>query len=413
MHWLENRIAPPDEPGNWKRDLLGVAFLAGLLAILFPSWMPAADVEGQRYLTDVLGQLGGPILLMAVGWLIALRNGAIDLSVWVVAGLAGVTAAAAISAGFPPLPAFIIATALGGFVGLINGLLVSLARIPSVAATLLVGVSVVLVGQAVFSNSPVHVPADTFHRWLIVAPFAGEASVDTEPETPDLTDNAAPVHPAPDSEDRPIYHVLTVTRVVIVLAAYFMAMFLAVGRRSMSGGRKSTGLVMSLTLCGLLAGLAGACRLMDHGFAAMPARLLGDLRVPTTAVLAGSWFFVGPNRAQLAGLCLPIALIVATIWRQQVWLLGTWGYEWQLLLLTGVTILYQLASRGLFAWTFRPRALAASASAAVALGTALLAAAPLLGAIGVRSVYRIAALALCATGGIALLQAYRFTRDRR
>jgi len=419
LPWLEDKLAQPDAPANWRRDLLGVALLAGLMAILLPGWWPhydvesrrlltdvtgltatdvLQDIEGHRRLTDVAGQMGSAALLMAMGWLVALRRGAIDLSVWVVAGVAGTVAAAAISVGVPPLLAFVIVASLGWIIGLVNGLLVALARVPSVVATLVVGLAVMWVAQGCFEQRTIEVPQDAFFGWMIVA------SVESEPTAENRT-NGEP----PEQVEETVLP-LTVTRIMIVLGLYAAVMFLAVGRRHGWSGRRPD-IVWSLTVSGALAALAGACLLMDHGMASVPTRPIGDLRIPAAVVLAGSWFLVGPHRGKLAGLCMPIALLAVTIWQQRVWLLGTMGYEWQLLLLTGLAVVYHLACRGVFAWPGRlSSALAKSAAAFIGGGMALLAATTTTALSGARGPCRTVALAICAVGAAALLAGYRAAR---
>ena len=395
MAWLEDKLAPSYSRGNWKRDLLGLALLAGLMTILLPSWDPAQ----QRYLTDIAGQMAAPGLLMAMGWLVAMRRGAIDLSVWVVAGVAGTAAAAAIAAGMSPRLAFVMATALGGVIGLVNGLLVAKVRLPSALATLAVGVAVILVAQAVFSRGRIRIPEDALQDWIIVV----RAPADTAPA--DIADQ-------PTDGPETFAYPLIVTRIVIVLGAYVAVMFTALRRRRRPPGRRGASIVVSLTVCGMLAALAGACRLIAHGSAAVPARPIGDLRIPAAAILAGGLFFAGPNRAKLAGLCMPIALLAVTIWRQQVWQLGAWGYEWQVLLLVVLVICFHAASKAVFARHRRVRRSAGLSVGLQAVGIAMLAGAAVVDGHALRALCRAAGLLLC-VAGVALLQAVRRAERQR
>ena len=397
MAWLEDKLAPSYSRGNWKRDLLGLALLAGLMAILLPGWDPAQ----QRYLTDIAGQMAAPGLLMAMGWLVAMRCGAIDLSVWVVAGVAGTTAAAAIAAGMSPRLAFLMAIALGGVIGLVNGLLVAKARLPSALATLAVGVAVILVGQGVFSRARVRIPEGALQDWIIVVSTPADTSADA-----DMADQ-------PTDGAETFAYPLIVTRIVIVLCAYVAVMFTALRQRRRPPGRRgASSMVVSLTVCGMLAALAGACRLIDHGSAAMPARPIGDLRAPAAAILAGGLFFAGPNRAKLAGLCTPIALLAATIWRQRVWQLGIWGYEWQVLLLLVLAVFFHAASKAVFARHRRARRSAELSVGLQAVGMAMLAGASVVDGHALRVLCRAAGLLLC-VAGVALLQAFRRAERQR
>lgn len=351
----------------------------------------AWEITWQRFLTDIIGQMAGPALLMAMGWLLVLRNGAIDLSVWVVAAVGGMVAAAAMKAGVPPALAFCMASALGAMVGLINGLLVVLARMPSVAATLVMGLVVMWAAQGAFQDSSAELPMDAFVQ------DAPDQYVDSRAEEPLAKSN-----------------VLIFMRIMIVLCTYVAVMFLAVRRESIPRpGKERIALIVSLIVCGSLAGLAGACMLMDHGMASVPTRLIGDFRVPAAAILAGSLFLAGPGRAKLAGLCMPLALLVVTIWQQEVWLLGAWGYEWQLFLLTVLVVFYHLACRAIGSLPAgAPGILAKASAGAIGVGTLLLAVTPAVGQASARPALRITCLAVCITGAAALLVAYRLAGAR-
>lgn len=89
----------------------------------------------QQLLQDMLIRMFSPLLLAVLGFALALRRGAIDLGVWVVAGVGGLLAATILRASWAPhagaaapLLAFLAAAAAGGVIGLANGLLVARRR---------------------------------------------------------------------------------------------------------------------------------------------------------------------------------------------------------------------------------------------------------------------------------------------
>jgi ribose/xylose/arabinose/galactoside ABC-type transport system permease subunit len=74
--------------------------------------------------------------IISVGMMMVILTRGIDLSVGSVLALATVVAADGLRRGWAPLPALALCLAIGGALGLINGLLVSRVRIPPFIATL-------------------------------------------------------------------------------------------------------------------------------------------------------------------------------------------------------------------------------------------------------------------------------------
>ncbi|MHC4983703.1 MAG: ABC transporter permease subunit, partial [Planctomycetota bacterium] len=134
---LEEKLTPPHVEQPWARDTLGLGLLIALAAVFYPFW----QVSPWRYITDVAGQMASPHLLPALGFCLALRCGAIDLSVWASASLGGLVAGGLINAGAPPGLALAAACAAGLAPGAINAALVSFARLPSPIVTLAVALT--------------------------------------------------------------------------------------------------------------------------------------------------------------------------------------------------------------------------------------------------------------------------------
>ena len=352
MPWFEDRLAPrAGGPDDRSRDLVGMGLLAAVAVVLFPAW----GADSDRYLTDVAGQMASIYLLLALGFLLALRCGAIDLSVWVVSALAGLVSAWLINRGVSAAWSLAAGAGAGLVVGAVNGALTVWARVPSVLATLLTAAAAMWALQSAFPGRAVTIPDRTFVRWHVVWPFDRR-----EGRNSPSADRNGPAEPP----GMP----LLMTRMVLVAGTYAAAMLalLAACRRDRWDRRRS--LFAALCASGALAGAGGAFWLIDQGQTPVPTRLVDDLRVPAAAVLAGGAMLTGKGRALLAGACLPAALLLATIWRVQVWNLSYQGYALQMLVLIGMTLLVQFAgSSATFARRRRAWAVAGAVLAAAGL----------------------------------------------
>ncbi|MFI5898545.1 ABC transporter permease [Actinoplanes sp. NPDC051513] len=84
-----------------------------------------------------IAQATAPAAIVAVGIVLLLVSGEIDLSVGVVAALAPFLVHYAIDIyGIPVIPAFLIAFAIAAFIGFCNGFIVTKLKVPSLVATL-------------------------------------------------------------------------------------------------------------------------------------------------------------------------------------------------------------------------------------------------------------------------------------
>ena len=314
MQRLDDILIPAtDRPILWL-DAAAMAPLAVVLMILLPGWVQT----GETYLTDVSGQMSSPLMLIALGMAVAFRVGAIDLSGWMIAAAGGLVAAGLIGQGLSPMVAFAVAAGVGAAIGAVNGLLVVAGRLPSLIVT--AGVAGLAWGaMALLPMDQLTVPDRTFGHWLILLPAR----------------NAEGGIP----ESLP----LGVTRMIIVLGAFSLVIAALVAgkhtRVSLARQRWS-----ALAASGALAGVAGACGLLDHSRAVVPSLPVNDLRPPAAALLAGALLLAGPGRTPVAALLIPIALLGATIWRQAI-PLGAAGVEWQTLLLIGLGALATIAVR--------------------------------------------------------------------
>ena len=306
--WLEDKLRPPMPADPWSRDVLSVALLLILASVLIPAW----DIARMNFLHTVVGHMASFLLLPALGFLLALRCGAIDLSVWVTSGVAGVAAAVLIARGLPVPVAFAAAAGVGLAMGLVNAAGVALLGLPSLLVTFAVAeVAMWLLGTLGVAGA-VEIPELTYEGW-----FAWHSS--------------------------PVLAI----RVLVVALTYLSALLglLMIDYAVWRGVKfpRRVCVFAAMASSGLLSGLGGALWLLDNSRAPVPTRLIDDLRIPAAAILAGGLFLGRRGRELLAGMSLPAAMLIVTIWRQKAWNLPGLGLALQLLVMTGMTIAVHLA----------------------------------------------------------------------
>jgi len=363
---FEEKLRPPFSVDPWPRDVAGVGFMLALGAVLAPAW----DVGQQRYLTDVVGQMASFYLLVSLGFLLVLRCGGVDLSIWTLAGVGGVVAAAMIQAGIPAAPAFVVAACIGAAAGAFNAVLTVGLRLPSPVVTLVTAWILWWALRAVGGTADHALSPSSMSYWGLWPAF------------PPL-----------------------VTRMLFVVGAYAVVMSVLMAAetsrttrdRITSRGR----LFWALCASGALASVAGASWLIDHNVAPVPSRPIGDLRIVVAAILAGGAFFGGRRRTILAGLCLPGALLLTTIWRQEVGILPLAGYQLQVPLLGGMCIVVQVAMAGAITSRRPERTVAVTGAALAVLGVLLVARSACLEGLAGRRVSHLAGLATWLAGGCA------------
>lgn len=318
-------------------DLLTGGLLLAVLWILSPT----IPLDGDRYLSDCVGQALGPYLAVALGFLLALRRGAIDLSVWAVMGVCGMAAAGLINMGLWPAAAFAAAGMCGAGIGSLNALLTVRLKIPSALATLAVALLLIgMAGQLAGPARTVAVDDRTFESWRLR-------------QSSQYQDDPPPKGKAMPARQRQIVieetlRPLVVTQMLLSASIFSLALAAVLGGsvakrygREMSP-RKT--LAAAMIGSGALAGFGGACWLVLYGAAPVPTRLFDDLRVPAAAMLAGGVFLAGYQRSVLAGLMLPPALLAATIWQQEAGLPRWHGEHVFLIVLIVQVMVFQLAA---------------------------------------------------------------------
>lgn len=108
--------------------------------VIFLAWAVYLAVATDTFLTEsnvlILLRQAAIFAIIGIGTTMVAILGELDISFGAILSLAGCVAAAWIVGGHHPLVAAGLAIAIGGAVGLVNGLLVNYVRIPSVVATL-------------------------------------------------------------------------------------------------------------------------------------------------------------------------------------------------------------------------------------------------------------------------------------
>jgi len=271
------KIGPPARPRvhvTRQGDLFVAAFLLCLSLILVPGFM---DV-GAEYRPDFLSQLVSPWVLPALGLTWVLVCGSVDLSVWMGFFLGSAVAGSLMAAGAHPRVALAGVLISGLVLGAVNAALVVRCRLPGWSVTAVTALIAFSATRALTGAEGID--ADLV-RWT-----GGDAP---------LTLNGS-------------------------LYAGAMLILLMGGRLRRPASRTAgRDLSAALIASGALSALGGLCWLAKAGHAPAPVWPVGDLRVAAAAVLAGPMLLKRRGGALLAGLLVPVGLLMATIWRECVW----------------------------------------------------------------------------------------------
>ncbi len=288
------------------------------------------DVSDQmgRVLAYVTSPMASIYLLMALGFLLVLRRGGIDLSVWAAAGVGGLAAAALIRAGVPAAGALVLGAGAGALLGAVNALLTVRLRVPAVVATLLTGGAVVLALTAVTETRAVTVAEGTFDSWRLV-----QRAEYTEPVNGSAAENGGASRETTRTVRQDVVRPRYLTRMLLVTLVFGGAALLLGGTRRTAERNDRRALAVALVASGLLSAAAGAIWLVEHGETPIPGRLVGDLRVPAAALLAGGLLLAGARRTVVTVAALPVALLLTLLWTLHVWMAPVRAYYPQLLLL--------------------------------------------------------------------------------
>ncbi|HSP08590.1 MAG TPA: ABC transporter permease [Candidatus Dormibacteraeota bacterium] len=142
------------EGRGWRPVLIEFLAEYGFL-VFFGIWVVYLSVSTVQFLTPsnllIVLRQASIFGIPAIGATFVMIIGEIDISFGSLLGLSGAVGASLIVGGKSPLVGFVAAVAVGALVGLINGLLVTVVRIPSVVATL--GMLTALLGFGLWFTS--------------------------------------------------------------------------------------------------------------------------------------------------------------------------------------------------------------------------------------------------------------------
>jgi ribose transport system permease protein len=156
------RLAEESSPA-WSRSQLGASLSwlipLAVFALLFATFSAVASNFCTVGSVLTLLMRTSIFAVLGIGSLVVLMVGAVDLSVGAVMALSGVYICVFITRGAPIWLAMILGAAMGGGVGLVNGLLVARLRLPSFLSTLAMGIVIYGALGFIFLNPRGGVPA--------------------------------------------------------------------------------------------------------------------------------------------------------------------------------------------------------------------------------------------------------------
>jgi len=343
MQSWEDKLIPREGP--WS-PLVEVVHLAGLVAVLVVLWVGSGIEGAERQFHDVVGQLVGYYTPAALAMLLAMRCGVLDVSVWMSWSAGSVVAAGILHAALPveggihaggwPVLAFVAAAFVGAVIGAVNAWLVRMPRLPALLATAMTALLVWGLLQGLTSERHIPVHPRVFDAWHLEADLSSMDDDDDELMRPQRAH-------AP----------LSVTRmflVALIVSAVLLTMLIHHNRtRNAPLPPTPPARVRTLALVagGAMSALGGALWLLENNAAAVPRLPVHDLRIPLAAVLAGGLVLAGPGRSLLSALCLPVGMLIATLWLIDGWNFNYRGYALQMLPPLAVAIAAGLVLRTL------------------------------------------------------------------
>lgn len=145
---------------TYYAEAYALLLLTVLLALFFTFLPATSEVFPSTGNFQVTAAAQAVVVIIAVASLVPLVCGEFDLSVGANAGMTSIFCASAMVSGWSPAAALVLAIAIGGVVGLVNGLLITKARVNSFVTTL--GTAAILAGivqwksggEAIFAGIP-------------------------------------------------------------------------------------------------------------------------------------------------------------------------------------------------------------------------------------------------------------------
>jgi len=118
-----------DIAGRESGGLIVLLVAVGALTLASPEFLTGNNLANLARQVAIFG-------ILAIGQLVVILTGGIDLSVGSILGLAGAVTAQLLVTGVPIIPAILIGVVVGGVLGIANGVLVTRFKLPPFIATL-------------------------------------------------------------------------------------------------------------------------------------------------------------------------------------------------------------------------------------------------------------------------------------
>jgi rhamnose transport system permease protein len=298
MNWLQRHVRPEQ-----VREL-SLLLLIVVAVIVFGSMIP-------NYYTsrtfDRIASSVAVITIVAVGQTLVVLTRNIDLSVGSIVGCTAyfVGTLVAKNNDLNPLLAVLVAVALGGGMGAVNGMLVAWGRIPAIIVTL--GTLAIYRGLLVDLSGAKTVTTDSLPAWLIDLPRTNFISIGD-------------------------FYVRVLVMLALAMVVIFQigASYLSFGRRLYAIGSNPDAAALiglpirrqvftAFVLCGALAGLAGFVTLARFGNITVEAGRGLELEVVAAVVVGGVNIFGGSGTVMGAMLgAIMIGVLEQSLFRLQI-----------------------------------------------------------------------------------------------
>jgi rhamnose transport system permease protein len=298
MNWLQRHVRPEQ-----VREL-SLLLLIVVAVIVFGSMIP-------NYYTsrtfDRIASSVAVITIVAVGQTLVVLTRNIDLSVGSIVGCTAyfVGTLVARNNDLNPLLAVLVAVALGGGMGAVNGVLVAWGRIPAIIVTL--GTLAIYRGLLVDLSGAKTVTTDSLPAWLIDLPRTNFISIGD-------------------------FYVRVLVMLALAMVVIFQigASYLSFGRRLYAIGSNPDAAALiglpirrqvftAFVLCGALAGLAGFVTLARFGNITVEAGRGLELEVVAAVVVGGVNIFGGSGTVMGAMLgAIMIGVLEQSLFRLQI-----------------------------------------------------------------------------------------------
>ncbi len=281
-------LSPSAGRGPASRFLRSYALQIGILAVaLF--MLVAFGLTSQNFLLpqnifNIFRQMS-VVAVLGIGMTLVILIGGIDLSVGSVLFLASGTTAVLLRDGTPAVAAILVGLTGAGLVGLVNGLLVEVAGISPVIATLGTLIGVRGLAQVIMSNAQIRV-TDPFFEFIAVTRIGGNAAINL-PGVPLMAI---------------IVLFLYIIAAVLLRQTIFGRYIYAIGGNQitarLSGVPVTRIKVLAYTLCGLIAGIGGMLMAASTGVISPNLGVGSEFFTIAAVVLGGTRLSGGVGRVE-------------------------------------------------------------------------------------------------------------------